>query len=159
MAEYARSSVPEFGDKVPGKVYVSRPGAYGLIFDDRGCIAVMETPRGCFLPGGGTEEGETPEETLAREVREECGFAITAGKRLCEASEYRDTPGHEYAIRKDCVFFAATVTSAGGAATEADHTLLWLQPQEAETRLAHGSQQWAVRKCREVSPPPGAVAP
>ncbi len=149
MAEYARSSVPEFGDKVPGKVYVPRPGAYGLIYDDRGRVAVMENPRGCFLPGGGTEAGETPEETLIREVREECGFRIEVGRRIGEAAEYRDTPGHDYAIRKDCVFFAATVTSAGGAATEPGHTLLWLEPQEAETRLAHGSQQWAVRKCRQ----------
>ncbi len=146
MAEHAQASVPEFGGRTPGKVYVPRPGAYGLIFDDSGRIAVMETPRGCFLPGGGSEDSETPEETLLREVQEECGFRITVGRRLGEAAEYRDTPGHEFAIRKDCVFFAATVTGTGGAATEPDHTLLWLKPDEAETRLAHGSQQWAVRQ-------------
>lgn len=148
MAEHAQSGIPEFGDKTPG-IFVPRPGAYGLIFDDKGRIAVMETPRGCFLPGGGTEAGETPEETLIRGVREECGFIITVGRRLGEAAEYRNTPGHEYAIRKDCVFFAAQVTGMGGAATEADHTLIWLEPQDAETRLAHGSQQWAVRQSRQ----------
>lgn len=148
MAEHAQSGIPEFGDIMPGRVYIPRPGAYGLIFDDRGRIAVMETPRGCFLPGGGSEGSETPEETLVREAREECGFSINVGRRLGEAAEYRDTPGHDYAIRKDCVFFAATVTGTGGAATEADHTLIWLEPQEAETRLTHGSQQWAVRQHR-----------
>lgn len=153
MAEDAQSSIPEFGDRTPGKVYVPRPGAYGLIFDAKGRIAVTETPRGCFLPGGGLEAGETPKEALVREASEECGFRITIGRRLGEAAEYRDTPGHEFAIRKDCIFFAAQITSAGGAATEAGHTLIWLEPTEAETRLAHGSQQWAVRQYREVSLP------
>jgi len=156
MADDEQSGIPEFGSRTSGNVYVPRPGAYGLIFDDKGRIAVMETPRGCFLPGGGTEEGETPEETLIREVREECGFSVAIGRRLGEAAEYRDTLGHEFAIRKDCVFFAATVTSAGGAATEADHTLIWLEPQEVETRLAHGSQRWAVRLSCQTSPP-GAI--
>ena len=149
----AKANIPESGDKLLGKTYVPRPGAYGLIFNDAGRIAVLETPRGCFLPGGGTEEGETPEETLIREVREECGFTAAVGKRLGEAAEYRDTPGHDYAIRKDCVFFAATVISAGGAAAEADHTLRWLEPMEAETRLAHGSQQWAMRQHRQAGAP------
>ena len=140
--------IPEFGNKEQGRVYVPRPGAYGLVYDAQGRIAVMETPRGGFLPGGGIEEGESPEEALVREVREECGLGVTVGVRLGKAAEYRCTEGHAYAIRKDCVFFAATFAgeSGEGAATEPDHTLLWLTPSEAEERLAHGSQKWIVRR-------------
>ncbi len=87
MATHEQSGISEFG-KMPVQVYVPRPGAYCLIFDSQGRIAVMQTPRGCFLPGGGTEGKESPEET-----------------RVGEAAEYRDTPGHKFAIRKDCVFF------------------------------------------------------
>ncbi len=54
MATHEQSGISEFG-KMPGQVYVPRPGAYCLIFDSQGRIAVMQTPRGCFLPGGGTE--------------------------------------------------------------------------------------------------------
>lgn len=142
--------IPEFGDKEPGRLYVPRPGAYGLVYDAQGRIAVMQTPRGGFLPGGGIGAGESPEEALVREVREECGLGVTVGKRLGAAAEYRCTEGHAYAIRKDCVFFAAAFAGdEQGAATEADHTLLWLTPSEAEERLAHGSQKWIVRHSRQ----------
>ena len=143
-------SIPEFGDKQPGRVYVPRPGAYGLVYDQQGRIAVMETLRGAFLPGGGIEEGESPAQALVREVREECGLGVTVGERLGEAAEYRCTEGHSFAIRKDCIFFAATFLSEtpgeSGAATEAGHTLRWLTPSEAEERLAHGSQKWIVHQ-------------
>lgn len=144
--------IPEFGNKEPGRAYVPRPGAYGLVYDTQGRVAVMETPHGGFLPGGGIEPGETPEEALVREVREECGLGVTVGKRLGEAAEYRCTEGHAFAIRKDCIFFAATFDgeSEQGAATEADHTLLWLTPSEAEGRLAHGSQKWIVRQSAQA---------
>ncbi|MCW3060626.1 MAG: pyrophosphohydrolase including oxidative damage repair enzyme [Capsulimonas sp.] len=139
------SVIPEFG-KIEGQVYVSRPGAYGLIFDDKGRIAVLESPSGCFLPGGGAEGDEAPEETLIREVLEECALHVQIVKQLGASAEYRFTAGHEFGIRKECVFFAAMVSEACGAATEPDHTLIWLEPREAEARLSHGSQQWAIRQ-------------
>ena len=141
--------IPEFGQRVPGQTYVPRPGSYALLFDAQGRIAVMETPHGGFLPGGGSEGSETPEETLVREVREECGFDVEMLRRIGEAVEYVYTPGNAEGIRKECVFFAANVGLAQGATTEADHVLAWLEPQEAEARLVHGSQQWAVRQSKQ----------
>jgi len=149
--QLGQRDIPEFGDRKPDEVYVPRPGAYGLILNGEGRIAVMQTPRGDFLPGGGTEGDESPEETLVREVREECGFSVEIIERLGEAAEYRSTAGHEFSIRKECVFFAATVGDECGATTEANHTLIWLEPHEVERRLAHGSQRWAVRQFRPTS--------
>ena len=137
-------NIPEFGERQHGQKYVPRPGAYALIFDARGCLAVMETPRGCFLPGGGREGSETPEEAVAREVQEECGFEISVGVRIGEAVEYVYTAGSEAGIRKECVFFQGVVVAGVGAATEADHVLVWLDPKEARRRLRHESQRWAV---------------
>lgn len=136
----------EFGQRIAGQVYVPRPGAYALIFDNAGRIAVFETPRGCYLPGGGAEGDESPEETLIREVKEECGFAVSILGRVGEAVEYVYTAGNEFGIRKECDFFAASFGSPNGAATETDHTLIWLEPPDAERRLAHGSQRWAVQQ-------------
>ncbi len=137
---------PVFGERKPGQSYVPRPGAYGILRNDQGWIAVLETPRGCFLPGGGSEGGETPEETLVREVREECGFRVQDIRRIGEAVEYVYTEGNEAGIRKECVFFVATVVGILGPPTEPDHTVLWLPLEEADLRLVHGSQQWALAK-------------
>jgi 8-oxo-dGTP diphosphatase len=137
---------PEFGEMKPGQRYDPRPGCYGLIFDGEGRVAVMETPHGCYLPGGGSESGETPEETLIREVREECGCEVSNLKRVGEAVEYVHTAGNDTGIRNECAFFTAVLGESSAVATEDDHTLVWLEPQEAEARLAHGSQRWAVRQ-------------
>ncbi len=64
--------------------------------------------------------------------------------RVGEAVEYVYTAGNEFGIRKECVFFAASFGAPYGAATEPDHTLIWLETHEAEKKLAHGSQKWAV---------------
>ena len=145
------SSVPEFGERKPGQQYAPRPGAYAILTDGQGRIAVLETPRGCYLPGGGSEGVETPEETLVREVREECGFEISVGVRVGEAVEYVHTTGNVEGIRKECIFFQAMVASAVGGVIEADHVLVWLEPTEARRRLGHESQRWAVAKAIDES--------
>lgn len=78
----------EFGEKIPGQEYCVRPGAYAVLFDSDRRIAVIETKKGYYLPGGGSEADETPEQTLIREIREECGFTILIGEILGEAVEY-----------------------------------------------------------------------
>ena len=71
-----------FGCREPGVVYRDRAGAYAVILDDRGNAALVEAPaaggpeRGLFLPGGGIEPEETPEECLRRECLEELGREI-----------------------------------------------------------------------------------
>ena len=146
ISQLEHGDIPEFGVREPGQRYDPRPGSYGLLSDDKGRIAVLQTPQGCFLPGGGTEGEESPEETLVREVREECGFVVSILGRVGEAIEYVHTIGSEFGIRKECVFFAATVGETCGMATEDDHVLIWLEPHDAKKRLTHGSQRWAMAR-------------
>src|SRR5688572_18821109 len=68
------TDVPVFGRPPHGPRATVRPSAYGLLVDDDGRLAVVRTPQGWFLPGGGMEAGEAPPDTVAREVLEECGF-------------------------------------------------------------------------------------
>ena len=146
LTQYLQAAVPEFGERLPGRQYVPRPGSYALLFNAQGELAVMETQRGGFLPGGGTEGKETPTETLRREVREECGLEISHAEPLGEAVQYVYTPGNAAGIRKECTFFRVSVSAATFTPTEPDHVLRWLTPAEAQSRLAHESQAWAVRQ-------------
>ena len=75
---------PVFGRKDPKLDYHTRIGAYGVIPDHSGArLLILQAPNhALFLPGGGVEKGETPEETLARELLEEFGATVHVTKKL-----------------------------------------------------------------------------
>jgi 8-oxo-dGTP pyrophosphatase MutT (NUDIX family) len=55
---------------------IYRVSAKALIFDEDHKILLVKEKRGWELPGGGIEQGESPQETITREITEECGFEI-----------------------------------------------------------------------------------
>ena len=134
----------EFGSLPGGASPAARPGAYGLIINDAGQVAVVKTPGGIFLPGGGIDRGESPEAALRREAREECGLDVVVGEHLGDALQYVSDPveGH---FAKQCVFFRCTARGATTAAVELDHETLWLDPRDAAKLLTHESQAWAMQ--------------
>ena len=77
-----------FGEKIEGIEYKDRAGAYGVAFNEDGYIAVIRTPRGYFLPGGGIEAGENQEECIIREFKEETGYDIEVKQFIGKASTY-----------------------------------------------------------------------
>ncbi len=61
-----------FGARLEGVAYVDRPAAYAVVAGENGTVAAVKGTSGkFFLPGGGCLPGETAEETVKREVREE----------------------------------------------------------------------------------------
>ncbi len=137
--------LPTFGVRVAGRPYRPRPGAYAVIVDDDRRIGVVRTPVGLYLAGGGSDPGETPEQTLRREVREEIGFEVEIVRPLGNAVEFVET-AHEGGFVKECSFFEVRLGRSIAGAIEADHELVWLEAGTAWNRLAHGSQAWAVRR-------------
>ncbi|HSI87020.1 MAG: NUDIX domain-containing protein [Candidatus Methylacidiphilales bacterium] len=90
--------MPIFGNKAAGAQYKIRCGAYAVILDDAMRVAVIYTPGGYFLPGGGIEEGETSEQALHREVMEECGMTLRILQPIGSATD------HLYAPPENCYY-------------------------------------------------------
>src|SRR5215471_20958831 len=86
----AHSSIDDtlvFGSRSSLTKYVARRAAYVVIID-RGRVAMVSNGQSRFLPGGGSLPGETPEMTVAREVREEIGMSLRLLHLIGRATQY-----------------------------------------------------------------------
>lgn len=90
------------------------------------------------------EAGETPEEAIVRESREECGFVLKPGALLGRALEICYSSEEKQYFEKDSYFIEAEVV-ARVPPTELDHELLWLNLDDASAILKHNSHRWALR--------------
>jgi ADP-ribose pyrophosphatase YjhB (NUDIX family) len=83
---------------VPTETRRQRIAAYGVCRDDDGRLLLARaspslTLRGrWFLPGGGVQHGESPEESLVREIEEETGLTVELGSFLDVISDVRTLP-------------------------------------------------------------------
>jgi 8-oxo-dGTP diphosphatase len=135
-----------FGIIEPGRFYTPRPGAYALISGADGTLLVIDDRGEIILPGGGLDPGETAEQALVRELREETGHAVSVGPQLGEAREFAFEPDYDTHFEKLCVFFRAELGPRICAPVEETHVMLWLPPEEAVRRLSKGSQRWAAER-------------
>jgi 8-oxo-dGTP diphosphatase len=141
-------SVPIFGvpeSRFPARV---RPSAYGIVVGDEGLVAIVRTPEGVYLPGGGSDDGETPDATVVREVREETGLVVQIGSWRQVAIEHVSSVSEQAQFEKRNTFCEARVVAVAGDAVDADHELIWLPATEAAERLTPLSHRWAVGEWR-----------
>ena len=75
-----------FGEKLEGIEYTDRIGVYGIVFNNEGKIALIMTPGGYFLPGGGIENTESHRMCLHREFMEETGYKSFLWKKCSRKS-------------------------------------------------------------------------
>ena len=134
-----------FGEKINGITYVIREGVYGVVFNETGQVAVIKNPYGYFLPGGGIEDGESLEECLIREFREETGYNIIIKSFIGKASKYYFSEAFNHYRHPIGFFYIVSLEQHVTDEIEKDHELLWMEPPEcAEFLYEH--QQWAVKE-------------
>ena len=140
--------VPVFGAPPPGVAPIVRPSAYALIADESAeRVAVVRTPLGTFLPGGGVNPGESVEDALCRETREECGLVVRLGSWRTRAVEHTWSPQDRVQYEKRSTFADGAVAGRDPAAwCEPDHELAWLPLGEAAECLTSPSQRWALAR-------------
>jgi 8-oxo-dGTP diphosphatase len=133
------AEVERFGSPTDGLPLAVRPSAYGLFVNGSGDVAIVSAPDGIFLPGGGVDEGETPEEALRREAREECGWEVTVGTCVARAVQYAVSNDGRTCNEKRSYFFEAAIADRLGPPLEPGHETMWVAPVRAKQLLKHES--------------------
>jgi 8-oxo-dGTP diphosphatase len=138
---------PQFGRPEPGREHRDRPCAFGVIQrDGRLALVLIRKPEATYhdLPGGALDPGETEAEALSREFGEETGLVIRLGDVFARADQFM-VKDDGSAVNNRCAFFRGEVLGDDPALKiEQDHTLVWLEPGDALTRLRHDAHAWAV---------------
>ncbi|MEP6620883.1 MAG: NUDIX domain-containing protein [bacterium] len=136
--------VPVFGVPPADGRRTIRPSAYAVIANQDDMVAVVKTPRGIFLPGGGIDRGESVEAAIIREVREECGLVVTVGVWNTRAIEHLYSAEEETQFEKRSTFHVAMICGAPVDPIEPDHELIWLPSAAALSALSPPSHSFAI---------------
>lgn len=102
---------------------ILNPAGHLLLVRKRDTVMFMQ-------PGGKFEPGETSEEALIRELREELGFELTAGDFEYVGrfeADAANEPGH----RVDCDVHFTVIESEGAVAAEIEE-LMWIHPDDLD---------------------------
>jgi 8-oxo-dGTP diphosphatase len=142
---------PEFGELPSGTRADSRRAAYVVIGDDKGRVAVVRgggsRRESYWLPGGGSEAGESPEDTIEREVTEELGRQVRVVARLGAAVQVFFAEDEKRWFRMEATFFEGEL--GGDSRAAAENEMEWVEPEAACRGFFHACHAWAVRQSTE----------
>lgn len=122
---------------------VWRPSAYGIVVRE-GQILLTQQHKKFMLPGGGMELGETPEQAVIREVKEETGFDVRSPQFVeIQTSFFSYEDGDKMChLQTLLMFFVCDL--AGGEAS--------IEGFDAGERLIGDMPQWFdVKKLDEIN--------
>ena len=141
----------QFGKPDPDITYVERLNAYGVILNESGEVAIVKTPDGYFLPGGGAHTGETAEDALRREIIEETGYAPVILRDIGIAAQLTYSEDKCLHFRKVGHFFLARFGGKFTEQVEVDHELIWCPADDALKKMTHEYQAWAIREALRLA--------
>lgn len=139
------STLRVFGTAPSGVACRDRPAAYVVVFQSNGNVAAVgANVRGreeLWLPGGGMHAGESPAETVLREVREELARGIVLRRNLGTAIQYFHS-GTEGWYKMTAHFFSGEFS--GPVAGQGEHELQWVDLAAHAADFFHECHVWAV---------------
>ena len=118
-----------------------RTSCRGIVIKDGKILLSHELHKDVYMsPGGGLEEGETPEECCAREILEETGVIASVGEQLFTINEY---VFNELYIAH---YFLCSAVGEGEASltpTEIEHKMIpeWVDLEKAIEFFSHYSER------------------
>lgn len=133
-----------FGNK-ENKTYFDRKGVY-LISLKEDKFAVIRTPKGYFLLGGGIDEDEQDDECIKRECIEEIGYSIVINQFIGSAETYCEHPeiGYFHPIQN---YYFGELIEAIKEPIETDHVLEWVPYEKIKNNMFLKMQSWAIDEC------------
>jgi 8-oxo-dGTP diphosphatase len=117
---------------------------YVVILNEACAVAAVQGREKYFLPGGGAEQGETPEATIERELQEELARRVRLLARIGPATQYFYARLEDCHYRMEAEFFLAEFASE--PAGQGQHELVWIPVTEVETAFYHQCQVWAIQQ-------------
>ena len=125
------------GEKLENKEYEERKTAYGLIFNEKGEIAVAYIERFDMynLIGGKIEEGENSKEALIRETKEEIGYSLNDVEYIGDLACYYYFDILDIYELGIMDFYQAKIGERVCEPIEKDHQLVWVKPEEIADKM------------------------
>ena len=120
-----------------------RPSVYGIVIDEEKILLSPQHGLGYELPGGGMEIGETFEQAVAREVKEETGIVVVARKLIDVRTSlfvWKPTDLDERSVQQSVMLYylcdkvGGELSMDGFDANEQQYAMLaeWMSLQELE---------------------------
>jgi 8-oxo-dGTP diphosphatase len=136
-----------FGQQLKTEQYIDRPGAYAILLNDAEEICLINEKGRYTLPGGGSDPGESLEETVSREVKEETGYDIKIINTLDYAIQYCLAKGEGY-FKKECTYFECKVSGNLQSEYESGQYPEWFEPRVALEKLLieDDAHSWVLQK-------------